>query len=356
MVETLVTYVTVSSRGKTLRTGTRVSGALLTVGRSSRCQVHLLDPRIALEHAQIAVSEAGATVTAPPGRIRVNGKEVDSAQLVEGDRIELGPFVIEVAQRSDVALSLAVTQVAASTPGEDPVRRIVRRSRPFPRRRLSYALFAVVLLGCLAAPVAFDRLAASGEPIAKPGAAVLLDRTGLAFLQAWSPGPLMQSHQVFGTNCRACHGMPFEHVRDQRCLECHAELPEHMPRADLNGPRGHEFADLRCAQCHRDHKGHGAVVHAQDMCVDCHREIRQWSAQAGSENVVDFARAHPPFRLQMPDPSQPGRLQRVRQAAGAPARRAVQPEVQPPCTHGSRRTAHAPGPQAARLRRLPPAE
>ena len=289
---------------------------MLTIGRSSRCQIHLLDPRIALEHAQVAVSEAGATITAPAGRIRINGREVDSAQLAVGDRIELSPFVIEVAQPTDVALSLAVTQVAASTPDEEPLRRIVRRSRPSPRRRLSYALFTVVLLGCLAAPVAVDRLAASGEPVAKPTIAAPVNPATLAFLQAWSPGPLMQSHQVFGTNCRACHGAPFEQVRDQRCLACHAQIPEHLPRADLTGPRGREFAELRCAQCHRDHKGHGAVVRAQDMCIDCHREIRQWSAQAGSENVRDFAREHPPFRLQMPDPSQPGHLRRVRQAPG----------------------------------------
>ena len=168
MIETLVTYVTVSARGKPIRSGSRVSGALLTVGRASRCQILLLDPRIALEHAQIAVSEAGATITAPPGRFRVNGKEVDSAQLEVGDRIEIDPFVIEVAPRTDVALSLAVTQVGSSSPTEDPLHRIIRRKRIFPQRRVSYLLFFAVLLGGLAAPVALDRLAASNEPPTTP--------------------------------------------------------------------------------------------------------------------------------------------------------------------------------------------
>jgi len=322
MVETLITYVTVSARGKPIRSGSRVSGALLIVGRASRCHIHLLDPRIALEHAQFAVSETGATITAPPGRIRVNGKEVDSAQLVEGDRIEIDPFVIEVAPRTDVALALTVTQVGSRSPTEDPLHRIIRRKRIFPRRRLSYLLFFAVLLGALAAPVALDRLAARHESPAGPAsrgtpAHMDLDPVARSFLTAWNPGPLKQSHQVFGANCRACHDAPFEQVRDKSCLACHATLPEHTPPASLDGARGHEFASLRCAQCHRDHKGREAVVHAQDLCANCHRDVRQWSAAAVSENVGDFARDHPPFRLQMPDPAQPGRLQRVRQQAGA---------------------------------------
>lgn len=323
MVETLVTYVTVSARGKPVRAGKRIPGALLTVGRASRCQIHLLDPRIALEHAQIAVSESGATISAPAGRIRVNGREADSAQLAPGDRIEIDPFVIEVAPATDVALSLAVTQVASNAPVEDPLRRVIRRTRPFPRRRLSYALFLAVLLGGLGAPVAFDRMAALDA--ARPDAPLAggktapheLDPAARGFLRAWSPGPLQESHQVFGANCRACHETPFVQVRDQACLACHGNLREHSPRAGMDGPRGHEFADLRCAECHRDHKGREAVVHAQDMCTDCHRDIRQWSAAASSENAGDFARDHPPFRVQMPDPARPGGFLRVRQQAGA---------------------------------------
>jgi hypothetical protein len=325
VVETLVTYVTVSARGKPVRSGKRIPGTLLIIGRASRCQIHLLDPRIALEHAQISVSESGAAITAPPGRIRVNGREVDSAQLAAGDRIEIDPFVIEVAPATDVALSLAVTQVASNAPVEDPLRRVIRRTRPFPRRRLSYALFLAVLLGGLGAQVAFDRMAAIDETrpaAATAGAAAAphqphqLEPAAQRFLHAWSPGPLRESHQVFGANCRACHETPFVQVRDQACLACHGGLREHSPRAGLTGPRGHEFADLRCAQCHRDHKGREAVVHAQDMCTECHRDIRQWSAAAASDNVGDFAREHPPFRLQLPDPAQAGQFLRVRQQAG----------------------------------------
>lgn len=340
-METLVTYVTVSSRGKPVRSGARVSGALLTVGRAARCQIHLLDPRIALEHAQIAVGETGATITAPPGRIKVNGKEVDSAELFEGDRIELGPFVIEVAPRSDVQLSLAVTQVAASAPEGNPLRRIVRAMRPVPQRRLSYGLFIAILLGCLGAPVALDRFAAMVEAGApkqgelQAGAtqprAVLpvrdLDPASRVFLGAWSPGPLMQSHQVFGANCRACHGTPFVQVRDGACLACHKELLEHTPRTGRIGLNAENFAGLRCAQCHRDHKGHDAVVRVQDMCAGCHRDIGRFSAgsgpasagstNAGSKNVADFARDHPPFRLALLDPEHPGTATRIRQDTNA---------------------------------------
>src|SRR6185295_2764323 len=91
-----VTYVTVNRRGQPQRDQQRVAGPTIIIGRGTQCQIHLPDPRIALQHAQIAVSETGAMISAEPGRIQVNGRAVEGARLAVGDEVEVGPYLLEV--------------------------------------------------------------------------------------------------------------------------------------------------------------------------------------------------------------------------------------------------------------------
>jgi mono/diheme cytochrome c family protein len=138
-------------------------------------------------------------------------------------------------------------------------------------------------------------------------------------LQAWNPGPLSQGHQIFASDCGACHQTPFVQVRDEACKTCHKDTLDHVPISQLNGPAGHEFADTRCAECHRDHKGTHLVVRSQEQCADCHRDVKQAAAQATSANVVDFHSGHPAFRISLTDAATPNLVRRVRQATPMPA-------------------------------------
>jgi hypothetical protein len=90
-------------------------------------------------------------------------------------------------------------------------------------------------------------------------------------------------------------------VRDQSCVSCHKTVREHVPMKEFDGPRGAEFRDVRCADCHRDHKGLQMAPRSQDECAACHRDVKAWASGAQSENVTDFRRDHPQFRLSLLD-------------------------------------------------------
>ena len=106
-------------------------------------------------------------------------------------------------------------------------------------------------------------------------------------------------------------------VKDQSCIECHKQIKEHVPAAELTGAQGQAFRDTRCAECHRDHKGAQMAPRAQEQCADCHRDVKIVAADAKSEKATDFGTAHPEFRLSLMDADKPEVIRRVRQ--GKPA-------------------------------------
>ncbi len=316
-----VTHISVNRRGLQQRDQQRVAGPTINVGRGTQCQVHLPDPRVALQHALITVSESGATLAAEPGRVLVNDRAVDGVKLAVGDRIEVGPYLLEVeAPPAGVPLALAVTLVAplASIGGDG--RRYSLRPPRLSKRRLSYIGFAGTLLLCLLIPITPDLL---GYPVlssarsASDNTERMVRTVAAKFVQRWNPGPLSQSHQVFGADCRLCHQFPFIQVRDLSCIACHKTIKEHVPAAELTGAQGQAFLDTRCAQCHRDHKGVQMAPRAQSQCADCHRDVKSVAADAKSEKATDFRTEHPEFRLSLLDADKPDVMQRVRQ--GKPA-------------------------------------
>lgn len=315
-----VTYISINRRGLQQRDQQRVAGPTINIGRGTQCQVHLPDPRVALQHALITVSEAGATLEAEPGRIQVNGRAVDGAKLVVGDRIEVGPYLLEVeAPPTGVLLALAVTLVVPlSSFGADGQRYELRPPR-LSKRRLAYIGFLGTLLLCLLIPISPDLLGYPALPSAKsgPGSSVhFVSAVADQFLQGWNPGPVSRSHQPFAADCRVCHQFPFIQVRDLSCIACHKTIKEHVPAAELTGMKGHAFRDIRCAECHRDHKGAQMAPRAQEQCADCHRDVRSVAANAKSGNATDFRTEHPEFRLSLLD-ADTDTIRRVRQ--GKPA-------------------------------------
>lgn len=312
-----ISYVSVNRRGQPQRDQRRIGGPSIHVGRGSQCQIHLPDPRIALQHAHISVAESGATLEAEPGRFRVNGRALESARLAVGDRVEVGPYLLEVeAPPAGVALALVVTLVVPlSSFGADGQRFVLRPPR-VSKRRLSYVAFFGTLLLCLLVPLAQDLL---GYPAKQPAAAMqdqkehVVRKVSSAFLTTLNPGPVSRSHQNFGDDCRACHELPFVQVQDKTCIACHKSIKEHVPAAELTGAKGHAFRDTRCAECHRDHKGIQMAPRSQEQCADCHRDVTSVAATAKSGKVTDFASGHPEFRLSLLDANKPdGAPMRVR--------------------------------------------
>ena len=71
----------------------RVGDGESKLGRSELCEVHLLDPQISREHAQIVHQEGVLVLRAlsPENPIQLNGEPVDDAdQLSDGDKLKLG--------------------------------------------------------------------------------------------------------------------------------------------------------------------------------------------------------------------------------------------------------------------------
>ncbi len=317
-----VTYISTNARGQQQRDQRRVSGETFNVGRGTQCQIHLPDSRVALDHAHIIVGTDHISIEATAGNITVNGRAVQSAKLAVGDHIEIDPYVIEVeAPPANVPLALSVKLGKQAPTSRGTLRRALLRTPQVSKRRLSYlAFFATLVLALLipAFPSLFDNHPSpEGHP--QPISRDVMNDMGAKFQQVWDPGPLSPSHQILKDNCRACHELPFIQVRDQACIACHTDIKEHVPVAELTGSRGAQFAEQRCTDCHKDHKGKQMAPRTQEQCADCHSDIKSFTANGATENVTDFASGHPQFRLAMLDADKPNALIRVRQATPEPA-------------------------------------
>jgi len=324
-----VVFVTVNRRGQPQRDQLRVAGPSISVGRGTQCQIHLPDPRVALQHAHITVSEDEATLAAGAGRVQVNGHEVGGAKLAVGDRFEVGPYLLEVeAPPAGVQLALTVTLALPLAAPVGGGRRFTLRPPRVSKRRLSYIAFIGTLLLCLLIPIAPELLGYPQMPAAavgpgrvdtaESGRVEYVVRTlSTRLLQTWNPGPVSRSHQPVGADCLACHAFPFVQVRDVSCIACHKTIKEHVPAAELKGAQGQAFRDMRCAECHRDHKGMQMAPYAQEQCADCHRDVKSVAPDAKSGKATDFRTEHPEFRLSLLDANKPDAIRRVRQ--GKPA-------------------------------------
>jgi hypothetical protein len=112
----------------------------------------------------------------------------------------------------------------------------------------------------------------------------------------WSSGPLHAAHSSLEQDCKACHAKPFERVRNETCLDCHAaNLHRHLP---ADHPAAASFEEARCTDCHVEHDEPSHLVQRDSRtCTDCHAEPMKHGAREGAQPVTDFALQHPPFRI-----------------------------------------------------------
>lgn len=318
-MEIQVTFVNVDQRGQAQREQRRVTGSVLIVGRGTQCQIHLPDPRVALSSARITVTDEGAIIEADPGRIQVNGHAAQNVKLAVGDKVEIEPYHLQVeAAPEGVPLALSVTLVnPIKKDGGAGLDRVALKNAGVSKRCLSYIAFLGVLLLTLLVPIAADLLDSFNAPstgqLDKGAVSEVMQAVSAKFTQSWNPGFLSQSHQPFAADCRACHRIPFKHVRDRECVTCHKRIKEHVPSVRLTGLKGEAFREIRCAECHLDHKGNQMVPRAQEQCAECHAEIEKVAKDTHSEKATDFRTEHPQFRLSLLDADKPKLIRLVRQ-------------------------------------------
>lgn len=226
----------------------------------------------------------------------------------------------------------------ANAGNNDPIaREIARLQRPQRGRRLlSWLLLIATLGGFLFLPILASEYATQvsrliegwtqGGPLAsltkqsaaqRRGFAETPDApapTALALDVSWNPGPLASAHTPWAHDCKVCHSTSFVRVQDKDCLTCHRGIGDHVAReaGEVQG-----ISDVRCASCHRDHKGAFALASQNlhftgEACAACHGDIKTSLPATQTENVRDFADAHPEFRIQLRTDPSGETLKRVR--------------------------------------------
>jgi predicted CXXCH cytochrome family protein len=288
-VKLLLVFRTPRPGGRTAQTKKTVTADWVRIGRNASCEIHLPDPRVALEQGMIVNREGPVYIEGESGSQDITRKSVRSVRLKPGEPIDIGPYRLEALAAPpgyDGAVAIEMVkpgEVAAGLAGR--FSRTTLASVGLTKRRIAWICGAAILLVFLAVP--------AGRVLDLPWRdAAQNARLGDRF---WNPGPVLLAHQPIESRCGACHESAFQHVKDGACLSCHANIGHHVAPALQPAAL---FEGARCATCHREHKGVKATHRDDDrLCVDCHADLRAHAAGAKARNASDFAAAHPAFEL-----------------------------------------------------------
>jgi hypothetical protein len=250
----------------------------VSIGRSTDQLLQVNDPRMQLQHAQIRASGNGFTLSCqPPAQATVNNETVRNARLAPGDVVLLGALRITVGESAvpgELRLTVEHSATEPQRETESAAPTLTLAAAGWRKRPWAWGLFLVALLCALVLPWA----------------------AGWPSDANWSSGPLHAAHSSLEQDCKACHVKPFERVRNETCLDCHAaNLHRHLP---ADHPAAASFEEARCTDCHVEHDEPSHLVQRDSRtCTDCHAEPMKHGAREGAQPVTDFARQHPPFRI-----------------------------------------------------------
>jgi hypothetical protein len=266
--------------GGTTQSKKTVNADWVRIGRNASCEIHLADPRIALEQGMIVNRDGPVYLEGEAGTTDITRKTVRSVRLKPGEPVDIGPYELQALDTPagfDAAISMELVRPLESTP--------IPSTRTTPRSLASLGMSkrATAWAGLVAILVAFFLIPA--------GRVLHLPWNGND--RIWNPGPVILSHQPIEQRCSACHEVAFQHVKDSSCLECHSKIGKHVGPALQPAAL---FEGLRCASCHKEHKGARPMHKDSDaFCIDCHRDIHSRSPDAKVKDVSDFAKSHPAF-------------------------------------------------------------
>ena len=322
-MKVLLSTQTRNKKGQLSRTDQTLTADVLRIGRGTDCAMFLPDPRISLHHAAIHLSPDGiASLEAESGIISIDGSFERASRLREGQRVLLGPYeMLVLAPPPDHDLALSIELIDALREGVDEVRGNVRAGldQTWLSKRLGAWLFLLAILGIFLAWPALKAIEGQQHPEIRKAA---MKQTVTADA-AWDPGPLASAHATFGRDCGSCHQEPFVQVRNAACEDCHKAIGWHFPLNTRAAKAVHDnvFPGARCASCHRDHKGPNGLIRSDaTLCTDCHRDLKSRHQDASVDDIGDFARDHPPFKLSILQPGKRGTEASVRIAQDTKAK------------------------------------
>lgn len=296
-MKVVVKNITRKSRGGISVRESRAESESIMAGRGNDCQIHLLDPRVLLHHAEFSLRSGEIYVDPAPGAdMRVNGAISQMTKIVPGDNVRLGPYeLILEASPAEGTMSISVELVQ---PLGDELENLVGRSKTqinaigFSIRTWSWTLALVALLATFVIPWAAS-LFLEPEPLRM----ILNTRergSPAAPTQVWNTGGISSAHKFFGDSCESCHQNAFVQVKDGTCLACHEGIQHH---ADPVKFKFASFEDDSCQSCHKEHQGDRTIALSnQAFCVDCHENLTDRTKDTTLRVVSDFGADHPEFR------------------------------------------------------------
>jgi len=283
---------------------------LLTIGSAADQTIQLLGREVAARHAVIAATGSTLRISAQRGaRVRVNEREVGSAALAVGDRIEIGGNQLRIISPPagfDVAIEVQLSGSTDASEFERAFRTDLDQTW-LSKRGGAWLLAVLTLLLALAIPLSMVFVHRQGMPTP----------AGVPDDALWSPGPLIPAHQhviatraipahkdAAGKACNACHEQLFIHVQDPACKQCHKAVLDHVDAKALQLTR--LDSPPRCAQCHLDHDGGASLLAIRDdsLCVGCHADPHARFGSLKLDPVRGFAKggAHPAFKVALLKP------------------------------------------------------
>ena len=294
-MKTLIKYGTRKSRGDLAVREERIECESVIFGRSTACEIRLVDPRVLLEHARITLRSDAIYIEAlNGGPLSVNGNLTESAKVTELDEINIGPFKV-IVEPDKADNDIIVTLELISQLGDELENLKVRAktniaSVGLTKRTWSWAAFATVLAVILIWPMVTSWFIP--KAVVNIEQADIFDSamTPTAF---WTSGTISGAHKFFGESCQVCHEKPFVPVQDTACVACHHEIENHtnpivFPTAS--------FEDEKCQSCHKEHQGNQSVArNDQGFCADCHANLTSEETATTLRNVRDFGTDHPEF-------------------------------------------------------------
>ena len=268
-----------------------VSAEIITIGSSADRIIQFLGANVAAEHAELRQRDGNIEIVCKQGSTAViNDSEVRTAKLAPGDIVEVGNNIltfIDPPVGFDVAIQIEVDTGIDAGVFEKAFQTEV--DQLWVSNRVVAWVLSIVILG-----VGFLLpLQQAGRADNELVLAELIPSDAL-----WTSGPLHPAHELaIGDNCKACHQVFFERVKDAACLECHVDIADHV---DMTKPISHPILDSapRCATCHREHNEPDPhlIIRADVLCVDCHGNTDQFAIDNLLAQVSGFSEsAHPEF-------------------------------------------------------------
>ena len=272
-------------------------GEVLTIGRAADQAIFLPDLRAALNHARITLLSNGEykIESLILAGIRVNGEIVYTTTAGADATIEIGNTrltLLPPPEGYEGGVEVMTLDKGEQKAEKEKRAKPTRLAQTSLRKRWpAWALFVSILLFGLALPM-FGHF--------NPSVGNFLRQSPLPSTLSWNPGTIDAAHHFFAADCTKCHQTPFRTVRDNACLACHANTAAHADAVKFNMP---ELGNAECRSCHQDHQGlRGLIRRDQRLCADCHANLKANTKNASSfDDVKDFGKAHPEFKLNLPN-------------------------------------------------------